>query len=276
MTNALPITDILNVAKQASGRIMSLYKGGKFKVYQKEDNTPVTDADLAANEVLTAGLAGAADIPILSEEKFLTDEELAGAKRFWVIDPLDGTRGFIEETDDFAINIAILEDSVAVFGMIYLPVTGEAYYGEQGRGAFKLTGEGEWQKIRVNKPDDLPQNIIASRHHASSRVQQIVDNMTEPGFVSIGSAIKFAMIATGAATVYPRFMPTGWWDTAAGQCLVEEAGGVVLDGKLQPLRYTRAGVGKDFLNPGFIACAYTDKSWCEPWQKLNEDTAQNS
>ena len=128
-------------------------------------------------------------------------------------------------------------------GMIYLPVTGEAYDGEQGRGAFKLTGEGEWQKIRVNKPGDLPQNIIASRHHASSRVQQIVDNMTEPGFVSIGSAIKFAMIATGAATVYPRFMPTGWWDTAAGQCLVEEAGGVVLDGKLQPLRYTESRRG---------------------------------
>lgn len=275
MTEPLPREDILQVASNAGDKIMSLYEGkGDCQIYEKEDHTPVTDADLAANQVLTDELPKLVPIPLLSEEVPVTEEEVASWQKFWVIDPLDGTKGFIKSSDDFAINIAIVEDSVATFGMIYMPVTKQVFYAAMGQGAFQREAtSNKWHKIQVNSPDNkdykVPCKIIGSVHSKNPALHMIANNIAGSSLVNIGSAIKFTLIANGEATVYPRFGPTSWWDTAAGQCIVEEAGGKVVDGQLKPLAYGDYGKPTSFINPNFIAYAYDDPSWCEPWQGFN-------
>ena len=260
-------------AREAGNKIMDLYKKD-CPIYEKDDHTPVTDADLASNRILNSGLTSILPIPMLSEEEEISHDEIANWDEFWVIDPLDGTKGFINQSDDFAINIAIVKNGEAVFGMLYIPVSGDAYYAARGQGAFRLT-DGKWRRIKTRSKEmagtgkNKPHKIIFSKDGAGPKTQEMVADIGIPdmGCINIGSAIKFALIATGEATIYPRFGPTAWWDTAAGQCIVEEAGGKTMDGELHPLSYDNPG---SVINPNFIVYAFDDARWNDPWQKINK------
>ncbi|MBE8182130.1 MAG: 3'(2'),5'-bisphosphate nucleotidase CysQ [Candidatus Portiera sp.] len=268
------IQQILAAAQQASAQIMHVYKT-QLEITKKEDNTPVTNADMASHKILAESLPQILDIPLLSEEGEFSLEEVAKWDEFWVVDPLDGTKGFINETDDFAINIAIVAKGRPVFGMIYVPINQQVYYAAQGQGAFKLDNQ-KWHPIKVaekfqkgsgvNKP-----TVISSRPSPSVRTQTLCQEIGDYDYTSMGSAIKFVVLAEGGAHLYPRFGPSSWWDAAAGQCIVEEAGGAVLDDQLQPLRYDS---GDDLLNTNFIACASQEGLWRDPWLKINRDMAQ--
>lgn len=267
------IQQLLQVAQEASAAIMQSYKK-PLQITEKADHSPVTNADMASHRILAAALPGIIDIPVLSEEGEHTLEELAKWEMFWVIDPIDGTKGFINETDDFAINIGIISKGQPVLGMIYIPISDAAYCAVQGGGAFKWQ-EQEWRPIEVAADAATAKiKVIASRHSPSIRTEELCGGIGEYDYQSRGSAIKFAVMAEGGAHLYPRFGQSCWWDTAAGQCLVEEAGGAVLDAKLQPLRYeVGQGVAANakLLNPNFIACAYQDESWTPAWIKINKE-----
>ena len=272
------IQQVLAAARRASTQIMAHYKK-PLEITNKEDDTPVTNADMASHIILAEDLPRVINIPVLSEEGEDSVADVAQWTKFWVVDPLDGTKGFIQQTDEFAINIAIVENQRAVFGMLYVPVTQQAYYAVQGRGAFKLHGE-EWQKIVVAPKNISPEQdtsiqdsskiktLGSRRHSPSPRVQRLCDLLGDCGYISIGSAIKFAVIAEGGAHLYPRFGPSSWWDTAAGQCIVEEAGGMVVDADLQPLIYKHSD---NFLSPNFIAAAFQDEAWDQAWTKINTE-----
>lgn len=267
------IEQLLQVAQQASAEVMKSYKK-PLQISEKEDHTPVTNADMASHKILATQLPKIIDIPLLSEEGEHPIEELAKWEMFWVIDPIDGTKGFINETDDFAINIGIVSKGQPVLGVICIPISDQVYCAVKGGGAFKFSGE-EWTPIKVAAKEAAPAKVkvIASRPTPSARTEALCEKIGKLGefdYQSIGSAIKFAVMAEGGAHLYPRFGQSCWWDTVAGQCLVEEAGGAVVDANLQPLEYN-VGDNEKLLNPNFIACAYQDEDWTQSWTKINKE-----
>ena len=172
-------------------------------------------------------------------------------EKFWCVDPLDGTREFIAKTDDFSVNIALIENHIPVLGIIYIPVFNVFYFAVKNKGAFKKTGSTEPKKIQIRKLNANQPIVIASRRHANNeKLQKFFEAIKHYERISRGSAIKFCLIAEGNADIYPRFGETFFWDTAAGQCIVEEAGGHVMDAKGNPLRYNGA---RPYLNPYFFA-----------------------
>lgn len=269
------IQQILAAAQQASKQIMSSYKR-PLQVMQKADHTPVTNADMTSHKILAEALPQIIDIPLLSEEGETSLEEISQWEQFWVVDPLDGTKGFIQETDDFAINISIIHQNLPIFGMIYVPINDQAYYATKGEGAFKLYNK-EWRSIQVNSLTESAAtnkiNVIGSRHSPSAKTETLCATINNYDYISMGSAIKFVILAEGGAHLYPRFAPSSWWDTAAGQSIVEEAGGAVLDTQLRPLRYE---LSDNLLNSNFIACAYQDKRWEEAWLKINRQLEEDN
>jgi len=248
------IPELLRIARAAGEVILEVYDDpAHFGVEQKEDNTPITRADRASNELIcSALLALTPDWPIISEENELPPYEARRAWSYcWVVDPLDGTKEFIRRNGDFCVNIALVKDGRAVLGLVYAPVTGQCFWAVQGQGAFEVTeaGERRLQCARFGM-EDAGLRVLSSRSHFNTATQEWIGGLREPGFVNKGSAIKFGLLARGDAELYPRLGPTGEWDTAAGQVIVEEAGGAVLDFYTrQPLRYNKEST----LNPHFIA-----------------------
>lgn len=240
---------VITLARKAAGEILAIYERG-FAIEHKDDRSPLTAADLASHRCIVAGLrALTPDIPVLSEESKHID---IAARRewttFWLVDPLDGTREFIKRNGEFTVNIALVEDGVATFGVIQQPVTGVLWHGTQGQGAFRRDG-GADAAIRVRKPAQPPLRIAASRSHRDERTQALLDALGGEA-VACGSSLKFCRIAEGGIDLYPRFGPTGEWDTAAGQAIVEAAGGAVLDPRGRPLRYNQRDT---LLNGDFLA-----------------------
>jgi 3'(2'), 5'-bisphosphate nucleotidase len=218
---------IITIAKKAGEKIMQIYQRD-FKVEVKEDHSPLTEADLASHHLICDELNKFyPDIPILSEESAdffkLADENAC----FWCVDPLDGTKEFIKKNDEFTVNIALIQNQQPILGVIGVPAKNIAYAAVKGEGAFKQMGENELQKIRV-KPHD-PDNLTfaVSRSHLDDHTKAMVDEY-QAEMLQAGSALKLAYVAEGLVDVYPRFGPTMLWDVAAGQCIIEEAGGQVL------------------------------------------------
>jgi len=246
---ARPDIEILRcLAREAGRAIMSIYGGG-FSVTEKYDQSPVTDADLVADRIICSGLATAfPNIPIISEESISSGVEF---DRFFLVDPLDGTKEFIKRNGEFTVNIAFVEDSIPVLGVVYAPALDEMYYGEVGLGSWK---ECEAGCVALQLQEDNitpPLRVIASRsHHCEQLTRWLEDLSCEYEFVPAGSSLKFCRIAEGRADIYPRFQPTSQWDTAAGQCVLEQAGGTVTEISGKRLVY---GIQRPLLNPAFIA-----------------------
>lgn len=225
-------------------------------VTAKLDDSPVTAADLAAHHLLLAGLnALAPEIPVLSEEAAdISLGERAQWTRWWLVDPLDGTKEFIAGSEEFTVNVALIEHGRVVFGVVGIPTTGRCYFGGAGLGAWRSEEEAEAQPISVRIAPSEAFTVVASKRHSSPAQERLLAGLSEQfgdlEMANIGSSLKFCLLAEGNADCYPRLAPTSQWDTAAAQGVLEGAGGEVLDLKGLALTYEAR---ESFLNPSFLA-----------------------
>ncbi|MCB0663345.1 MAG: 3'(2'),5'-bisphosphate nucleotidase CysQ [Saprospiraceae bacterium] len=255
MTDLSPlIQPLLKIAKEAGDAILKIYKNEEdFGVESKDDNSPLTRADKASNQVICDGLEALDPAyPIISEEnKAIPYEERKDFEYCWLVDPLDGTKEFIKRNGEFTVNIALLHKNKPVFGVVYAPVLDEMYWAIKGEGAF-LKKEGAIQQLTMApfSMQDEGLHVVSSRSHMNEETKAFVEKLKNPELVSKGSSLKFLMIAKGEAEVYPRVAPTMEWDTGAAQIVLEEAGGKVLHFETgAPLDYNK----ENLLNPYFIA-----------------------
>ncbi len=254
------LVPLLELAAEAGRRIMQIYRGG-FSIQLKEDRSPLTEADLAAHDAIAAGLAILTpELPQLSEEEASGHPfgERGHWQRYWLIDPLDGTREFIKRNDQFTVNIALIETHAPVLGVIHVPVSGVSYFARRGGGAFKqLPGEAP-RPIHVRRLGGDPPVVAGSRSHRGERLTAFLRRLGEHRLLAVGSSLKSCLVAEGSADLYPRLGPTSEWDTAAAQCILEEAGGQLTDTEMRPLRYnTKASL----LNPHFFAFGDQGRDW---------------
>jgi 3'(2'), 5'-bisphosphate nucleotidase len=253
---------VLAIAREAAEAILRVYDSD-FSVERKADASPLTAADMAAHRCIVDGLTRLTpEIPVLSEESAHTIAlaERRGWPRLWVVDPLDGTREFVKRNGEFTVNIALVEDGVPVFGVILAPVGGALWHGAPGQGAFRRDGDAE-HPVRVRAPARAPLRVAASRSHLDPRTAALMRRIGDTEPMAMGSSLKFCLLAEGGMDVYPRFGPTSEWDTAAGQAILEAAGGALLDPRGRPFRYNQRDT---LLNGDFIALGDASLPW-ETW-----------
>jgi len=240
----------LDVAIDAGKKILEIYEAG-FEVVRKSDQTPVTKADLAASQIIEQGLAALTpSLPVLTEESEVIDaSQRQQWQRFWLVDPLDGTQEFINKTGEFTVNIALIEGDEPVLGIIYAPAMGLYYYACRGHGAYKRSATQQPKLINVREWQGGKVVVACGHSRCGAQLQGLLKQFGEYEVISLGSALKSCWVAEGKADIYARFGPTSEWDTAAAQCIVEEAGGSITDTLLEPLCYNRRD---DLLNPHFI------------------------
>jgi 3'(2'), 5'-bisphosphate nucleotidase len=234
------LTDMHNViaiAKKAGETIMQIYQKD-FSVKVKEDQSPLTEADLASHQLICEELSKLyPDIPILSEESTESFTFVDENACFWCVDPLDGTKEFIKKNDEFTVNIALIQNQHPILGVIGVPAKNMVYVAVKGEGAFKQQDDNDLQRIQVKLQDPNHLTFAVSRSHLDDQTKAMVDEY-EAEMLQAGSALKLANVAEGLVDVYPRFGPTMLWDVAAGQCVIEEAGGRVLwAANQQPMTY---------------------------------------
>ncbi len=248
-------SSVLDLAQQAGEAIMQVYRRDDHGVQEKADKSPLTEADLAAHQIIKEGLAQLTpELPQLSEED--TEIPYSGRQHwesFWLIDPLDGTKEFIRRNDEFTVNIALIHNGQPVFGVICLPVSGICYIGGQQMPPVKQVPGQPPQPLKCRSLQQ-PVKVLASRRHKNDRDLPMLEKLAQHfGPLQIdnyGSSLKMCVIAEGSADLYPRLYPTCEWDTAAAQAILEAAGGLMLSGDdLQPLRYNKPSL----LNPDFFA-----------------------
>ena len=220
------IESVVSIAVAAGELIMDVRRTGHISATTKADNSPVTQADIAANELICTALSEAFAYPIQSEERHVDYSTRKDWSRFWLVDPLDGTREFAAGLDQFCVSIALVEDGVPIAGVIHAPANGESYWAEAGQGAIRCIEE-----QRVSLPlYSPPRRVIArSRFHDRAEVDEFASLNGVRSFARMGSAVKFGRLATGEIGIYPRFEECQEWDTAAGQIILHEAGGQVVD-----------------------------------------------
>lgn len=258
MSRALPelIQGVIQLVHQAGDAILPFWRAD-VAVTAKADDSPVTAADLAAHHVLVDGLTALdPSIAVLSEEDAnIAQHVRAGWTRWWLVDPLDGTKEFISGSEEFTVNVALIEHGRVVFGVVSMPTRGRCYYGGAGIGAWRADGE-QIKPIRVRTvvPAGESLTVVASRRHSSPEQEALLaglsEHLGELTLTSVGSSLKFCLLAEGAADCYPRLAPTSQWDTAAAQGVLEGAGGVVLQLDGQPFTYPAR---ESLLNASFLA-----------------------
>ncbi|WP_394133237.1 3'(2'),5'-bisphosphate nucleotidase CysQ [Shewanella maritima] len=243
------------IAKAAGEAIMLKYQQDDVAVTHKQDDSPVTEADIAAHKVIVAALQTQfSDIPLMSEEAADIDWHTRKQwQTYWLIDPLDGTKEFIKRNGEFTVNIALIHQGKAIAGVVYAPVLNQCFYGAIELGAWLDNGTSQQVLDISTRPLSLAPVIVGSRSHISPDVAKYVAKIGEHTMQSVGSSLKFCMVATGEADAYPRLGPTSEWDTAAAQAVLESAGGQVLCyPDMTPLRYNQK---QQILNPYFIAAS---------------------
>lgn len=250
---------VIAIARDAGAAILDIYANeADFNVEVKSDDSPLTKADRAANKVICDGLEQLSQVfPIISEEnKAIPYEERKDFERFWLVDPLDGTKEFIKRNGEFTVNIALVEGQQPIFGVVYAPVLDEVYWAIKGQGAWMMKGTDKTTLEALSfKMTDPGLKVVCSRSHLNEGTQAFIDALDTPEKVSKGSSLKFLLMAKGDAHVYPRLGPTMEWDTGAAQIVLEEAGGSVIDEETkEPLRYNK----ENLLNPYFIAYGNLD------------------
>lgn len=243
------LPDVLRIADDASAKVMAIYNSD-FKVELKSDESPITAADVASHRLIVEGLRCLShDIPILSEEgSEVSWDERRHWHRFWLVDPIDGTKDFTQRTGEFTVNIALIEEGVPVLGVVTAPALKEAYWGIKGEGAYKRDRNGRVHRISVAEPKETLR-IVASKNHLNDETKSFISQFEPFELVQAGSSLKFCRIAEGLADLYPRLGPTCEWDTGAAHAVLSAAGGKVdtLDGR--PLKYGK----EQTLNPFFVA-----------------------
>lgn len=254
------VTAVTQVAIAAGREIMAVY-GSSFDVAYKPDASPVTLADVRAEAVIVEGLRRIApDIPVIAEESACDGAAPDGLDRFFLVDPLDGTREFVARNGEFTVNIALVERGEPVLGVIHAPATGEIVYAERESGAFaaRVNDEGlivDARPIRARAGGGAAAVALVSRSHRDARTDAVLARMRAGEVRGVGSSLKFCRIAAGEADLYPRHGPTMQWDTAAGDAILRAAGGCVVGLDGEPLLYARRvpGAERDFGNPDFCA-----------------------
>ena len=246
------------IAERAAVAILEIYESD-FAVRHKDDRSPLTAADLAAHRLIVAGLREITpELPVLSEEAADIDwSERSRWTRYWLVDPLDGTREFVKRNGEFTVNIALIDGNRPVLGVVQTPVNGELACAWDGGGTWLARDGGKAQRVET-RPRGSPLVVAGSRSHASEHESGLLARLGHCAKLPLGSSLKFVRIAAAGADLYLRLGPTSEWDTAAGQCVLEQAGGAVLDFDGQPLRYnTRASL----LNPDFFAIGDREADW---------------
>ncbi len=239
----------INAAKEAGEEIIKVYNTGDFGIEAKADDSPLTQADKKAHIVIVNHLKKTG-IPILSEEGAeISYEERKNWEMFWMVDPLDGTKEFIKKNGEFTVNIALINGSQPIMGVVYVPVKQIMYYALQEEGAYKIEGNDTVVSIKVSKNKDEKVRIVASRSHLNEETQAFINQYKDAELLSMGSSLKLMLVAEGKADLYPRFAPTMEWDTAAAHAVVLEAGGKVTQ---QPSGEAVIYNKENLLNPWFL------------------------
>ena len=264
-------TAVRDIAVEAGAAILEIY-GQELDVVSKADDSPLTQADLASHRVITDALGKLTpDIPLLSEESAdIPFAERSRWREYWLIDPLDGTKEFIKRNGEFTVNIALIREHRPVLGVVHVPVSGVTYSGIVGAGARRIERDGDPLPISVRLPSAQPPVVVGSRSHANPDLERHLAGLGDYELVSMGSSLKFCLLAEGRADFYPRLGPTSEWDTAAAHAVVLAAGGhiVTLDG--EPLRYN---LKDSLLNPSFLVIADAERDWIGLFQGLAEHGA---
>ena len=253
MTSEINIKDILASAKEAGNVILEIYKGD-FSVTHKDDKSPLTEADQKAHEIIVKRLAELyPHIPILSEEsKEIPYEQRKDWEYFWLVDPLDGTKEFINKYGEFTVNIALIYNHKPILGVIYVPTQDVLYYAQNGLGSFKQLNGQKPTRITARNADTRKLIVVASRSHFSKETEEFIKKLEEEHEIElehIGSSLKFCLVAEGKADIYPKLGPTMEWDTAAAHAIVNESGKKVMKyDSHEELTYNK----KNLLNPWFV------------------------
>ncbi|HHF2877941.1 TPA: 3'(2'),5'-bisphosphate nucleotidase CysQ [Vibrio diabolicus] len=267
LSHLLP--QVIEIARSAGQMILEIYEKKQYEAYTKSDETPVTSADIAAHKLITERLSELTpDIPVLSEEDAdISLEQRAQWERYWLVDPLDGTQEFIARSGDFATIIALVDNNKPTMGVVYGPVSGVTYYAYSGKGAWKIPDMSDSVKIHTHKHEQPGQSIAIaiSRRQDINRITSRMSSAWNYDLIPLGSAaLKACLVAEGAVDCYLRLGPTGEWDTAATQCIVEEASGRILSTQLEPLSYNER---ETLENPNFIVLGDADLPWNEILQR---------
>ncbi len=247
------------ITRRAAAAILEVY-ADSFAVRSKADDSPVTAADMAAHRVIVEGLRELTpDWPILSEEAAnIPWDTRRNWSRYWLVDPLDGTREFVKRNGEFTVNIALIEGGEPVLGVVQAPVTGALYAAASGYGARCQRKPGAIPEALETRPPQSPLKVAGSRSHARPEQVEMLARLGSTETVPLGSSLKFCLIAAGQADLYLRLGPTSEWDTAAAHCILTEAGGAVLDLAGRPLRYNQK---ESLINPSFIAVGDPSRDW---------------
>lgn len=243
------LQDVIQVADEASKKVLQIYQSD-FSVSYKEDQSPITAADVASHDIIVKGLHSInQDIPILSEEGAQAAwEQRKHWRRFWLVDPIDGTKEFTQRTGEFTVNIALIEEGEPVMGVVTAPALNEAFWGVKSEGASKRDRNGQVCRIHVAEPQTSVR-VVASKNHLNDETRAFIEALGPHSTIQAGSSLKFCRIAEGQADIYPRMAPTSEWDTAAAHAVLVAAGGEVTRVDGSPLLYGK----KNVLNPHFIA-----------------------
>ena len=261
MPNNKLLLDICNVAIQAGNEILNFYNND-IEVTHKEDLSPLTKADLASNKIILESLTKLnSNIPILSEESLVDWSIRKNWKKYWLVDPLDGTKEFIKKNGEFTVNIALIEDNNPILGVVYVPAKSLLYLAEKNKGSFKTNTKDKLenfegiQKILVSSQTNRAR-VIGSRSHSNATFDNWVkEKFPNADIVQAGSSLKFCLIAEGEADIYPRFGPTSEWDIAAGHMIVNEAGGKIRTFQNDSIKYNTK---ENIINPEFYAIGNID------------------
>ncbi len=265
------VKEVVRIARQAGACIVEIYQRG-FNVDTKIDGSPLTTADRASHELITEQLSGLdASTPVLSEESSSSDQvDRMSWRRYWLVDPLDGTREFVKRNGEFTVNIALIEGRRPVLGVVHTPVKGLTHWSCAGGSAFREADGSGPEPIHAREYHGGPPVVAASRSHARGTLQRFLNRVEqrEGGYrmLSMGSALKICLIAEGRGDVYPRLGPTYEWDTAAAQCVLESAGGKLTDLQRTPFRYNKDSL----LNPWFVASGIGSYDWCSLLEGIDE------
>jgi len=269
--NAQLIQQVIKIAEGAAQKIMAVYQDmEQVEVSSKADDSPLTQADMAAHHFICDHLKAISKFPILSEEsKGISAAERLSWETYWLVDPLDGTKEFLAKNDEFTVNIALIHKQEAILGVVYVPPSQVCYSAAKGMGTTK-TQNGVNEKIKTRSLASSIKkgkiDLVGSRRHGSDALEALVKDLKQQlcnqvDLINQGSSLKFCALAEGRADLYPRLALTSEWDTAAAQIILEEAGGAVLNPDLSKMKYNTK---EDLLNPFFWAMADN----CEQWKKI--------
>jgi 3'(2'), 5'-bisphosphate nucleotidase len=258
------LAQLCTIASEAGGAILEVY-GRDIAVQYKDDRSPLTEADEVSHRIIAERLRTLDDsVPLLSEESAPPEPATRRSwARFWLVDPLDGTKEFVKRNGEFTVNIALIDAGRAVLGVVLAPALGRIYYGALDAGAWRRDDGGLARPIYVRLPAAEPPQVVGSRSHETGQLAEYLAALGPHEITPMGSSLKICLVAEGAADLYPRIGPTSEWDTAAAQAILESAGGRMIDLVGRPLRYNTKD---DLLNPHFLAFGDTRRNWLTPFR----------